>query len=523
MAREKWGSRIGLILAMAGNAAGLGNFIRFPSQAAQYGGAFMIPYFLAFFLLGIPLMWVEWEIGRYGGKFGHGSLPGMLDKMWKNPIAKYLGVLGVVSPLLIVSYYMYVESWTLGYSLFSAAGTYFGANNFDSISQFMADYVSPGGSYFVWAMVFLAITVGINFIIISKGVVKGIERSAKILMPLLIIFALILAIRILFLGAPDPSKPGNSVLSGLAYMWVPDFKVLFAAPVWLAATGQIFFTLSLGGGEIPTYASYLKEDDDIVLNGLATSSTNELCEVVLGGSIAIPAAVAFFGIALTRGATGNMGLGFLSMPLVFQNMPFGCFFGALWFLLLFFAAITSSLAMLQPVVSFFQDEFGLSRMKSSVAVVGLAAALALPCIFLPGVFDEVDFWAGTFGLALLALFEIVIFGWFFDIEKGWAEMHKGADIRIPKVYKFVIKYVAPLYILAIFIGWIAMDMPAFLAKGDIYVWGSRLMIVVLMAAFCFLIKVAWDKKARSLKEAMARMQVGGEGTGNREPRMENRE
>ncbi|MDD5501994.1 MAG: sodium-dependent transporter [Candidatus Thermoplasmatota archaeon] len=505
MAREKWGSRIGLILAMAGNAVGLGNFIRFPSQAAQYGGAFMIPYFLAFFLLGIPLMWVEWEIGRYGGKFGHGSLPGMLDKMWNKPIAKYLGVLGVVSPLLIVSYYMYVESWTLGYAFFSATGSYFQASTFDSIRQFMTDYISPGGAQFLIAIVFFVITVAVNFFIISRGVVQGIEKSAKVLMPLLIIFAILLAIRVLFLGTPDPSKPDNSVLSGLAYQWVPDFKVLLAAPVWLAATGQIFFTLSLGGGEIPTYASYLKKDDDIVLNGLATSSTNEFCEVILGGSIAIPAAVAFFGIAQTQAATGNMGLGFLSMPLVFQNIPLGQFFGALWFLLLFFAAITSSLAMLQPVVTFFQDEFGWSRMKSSLFAIGAAVAIALPCIFLPGVFDEVDFWAGTVGLAVLALIEIIIFGWFFDIEKGWVEMHKGADMRIPKIFKFIIKYVAPLYILAIFIGWIATDLPAFLAKGDIYTWGARIMVVVLMAIFCILIKIAWDKKAKAaakMKESL---------------------
>lgn len=516
MPRERWGTRIGLILAMAGNAVGLGNFIRFPSQAAQYGGAFMIPYFLAFFLLGIPLMWVEWEIGRYGGKFGHGSLPGMLDKMWKNPAAKYLGVLGVVSPLLIVSYYMFVESWTLGYAFFSATGAYMDATNFESIKQFMDEYIglASTGKYFQGlfvAGIFFVITVCINFYIISRGVVKGIEKAAKILMPILLVFAVLLAIRILFLGTPDPAYTDRSIDAALGYMWVPNIGTLMTSTVWLAAAGQIFFTLSLGGGEIPCYASYLKENDDIVLNGLATSSTNEFCEVILGGSIAIPAAVAFFGIAQTQAATGNMGLGFLSMPLVFQRIPFGGFFGALWFILLFFAAITSSLAMLQPVVAFFQDEFGYSRMKASSIALGTAVMISIPCIVLPGVFDEVDFWAGTFGLAMLAMIEIFLFGWIFGIEKGWLNMHKGADMRIPRIYKFIIKYVSPFYILAIFIGWMVLDMPHFLAKGDAYTWGSRIMIIALIALFCIFIKRAWDKKAKSQRMEEAKPPAAREG------------
>lgn len=124
--REEWGSKIGLILAVAGNAVGLGNFLRFPVQAAQNGGgAFMIPYFLFFLLLGIPLMWIEWGIGRHGGKYRHGSAPGMFQVLWKHPVAKYLGALGLVISLVIMIYYTFIESWTLAFSFFSLTKLYF--------------------------------------------------------------------------------------------------------------------------------------------------------------------------------------------------------------------------------------------------------------------------------------------------------------------------------------------------------------------------------------------------------------
>ena len=123
--REQWGSRIGLILAMSGNAIGLGNFLRFPVQAAENGGgAFMIPYFICFIVLGIPLMWVEWGLGRYGGTIGHGTAPGIFQSLWKHPVAKYIGVLGVLLPVIILIYYVYICSWTLAFSLSSLLGLY---------------------------------------------------------------------------------------------------------------------------------------------------------------------------------------------------------------------------------------------------------------------------------------------------------------------------------------------------------------------------------------------------------------
>jgi len=302
--REVWGSRIGLILAVAGNAVGLGNFLRFPVQAASNGGgAFMIPYFIFFLLVGIPLMWMEWGIGRYGGKFGHGSSPGMFDVLWKNKISKYFGALGLFVSTIIMIYYTYIESWTLGYSFLSISKSYFGLGNFDMMKSFLYSYQGRETTQFfdglTTAYIFFIITFILNFWVLYRGISKGIEKLAKVAMPLLFLFAIIIAIRVITLGTPDPTHPENSIANGFGFIWNPDFTKLDDPKVWLAAAGQIFFTLSLGMGTIHAYASYLKPKDDIALSGLATASTNEFAEVVLGGSIAIPLSVAFFGIATT--------------------------------------------------------------------------------------------------------------------------------------------------------------------------------------------------------------------------------
>lgn len=303
--REVWATRLGLILAMAGNAIGLGNFLRFPVQAAKNGGgAFMIPYVLALVLLGIPLMWVEWSMGRFGGQYGYGTTPGMFQKMWRHPIAKYLGALGIALPLLFVIYYTFIESWTLAFSFFSITRKFSGILDEAGMSNFLHSFqgieTSVHFSGIGYAYVFFLIALGLNIFILSKGVAKGIETLAKIAIPLLFLFAIALVVRVFTIGTPDPAKPENSVMNGLVFIWNPDFSKLTFGGVWLAAAGQIFYTLSIGTGSIQTYASYLRKNDDIALTGLTTAVTNEFAEVVLGGSIAIPIAVAFFGLAQTQ-------------------------------------------------------------------------------------------------------------------------------------------------------------------------------------------------------------------------------
>jgi NSS family neurotransmitter:Na+ symporter len=227
--KEQWGSRFGLILAVAGNAIGLGNFLRFPVQAASNGGgAFMIPYFIAFLLLGIPLMWVEWGIGRHGGKYGHGSAPGMFDVLWKHPIAKYMGVMGLFISMVILIYYTYIESWTLGYSIFSMTGLYLGEDSLDSMRGFLASYQGlEEGEHFssMWtAYGLMLFTFMVNFFVLWKGLSAGIEKLAKFAMPMLFVFAVILLVRVFTLGVPDASMRENSIANGLFLYMGTEFQ-----------------------------------------------------------------------------------------------------------------------------------------------------------------------------------------------------------------------------------------------------------------------------------------------------------
>ena len=513
--REQWGSRIGLILAVAGNAIGLGNFLRFPVKAAANGGgAFMIPYFVAFLLLGIPMMWVEWTIGRMGGVRGHGTTPGMFHVMWKKAPSKYLGALGIVIPFVIVIYYNFIESWCLGYSWFSVTGKYFGHANRDAMGKFLRGFQGVESNEFFSSLapilIFWGITIALNFYFLYKGISKGIEILAKYGMPLLFIFGIILVVRILTLGTPDPSHPEMNVANGLGYIWNPDFSRLGSASVWLVAAGQIFFTLSLGQGIINTYASYVREKQDITLNGISTASTNEFAEIILGGTIAIPAAVIFFGLAETQAIAqgGAFNLGFQALPVIFQKIPLGQIFGGMFFLLLFIAGITSSVAMTQPAIAFLEDEFKWKREKAVIVVFSVLVTMTACVIafFKFGFLDELDFWAGTFGLVVFATMEIILFSWVFKIKNGWAEMHKGADLKVPKIFKFIMTYVTPVYLLVLLGVWTYQDaVKEFLMTGKDpanrpYLWGARVMIVGLLLVMLLLIRKAWNKKKNEKAE-----------------------
>ena len=514
MKRERWASRVGLVLAFAGNAVGLGNFLRFPVQAAKNGGgAFMIPYFFAFILLGIPLMWIEWTIGRYGGKFGHGTTPGMFDKLWNKPISKYIGALGVMIPLLIGSYYLYVMSWTLGFAFYSLKGTLTSFTSHEQISAFLSAYQGVvKNQYFhsIWtSYLFYLIAFLFTMYIVSRGIVKGIETLAKIAMPTLFLFAFFLMIRVLTLGTPDPiHHPEWSINLGLGYMWNPMVEYLKKGKTWIAAAGQIFFTLSLGIGVLQSYASYLKEKEDIVVAGLATASTNEFAEVILGGTIAIPAAVAFFGPVLVK-TGGAFDLGFKTLPLVFGKLPYGWLFSTLWFLLLFLAGVTSGVALSQPLVAFLEDEFGMTKKKAALIVAIVLFTLGQPIIFLLkyGVLDDIDWWIGTIGLALFATLEVFIFNFAFGTKRGWQELHRGASMRLPKIFYFIMRYITPFFLLAIFIYWIATDGINFILMKGIpaanrpYLIATRIAIVLVYVAIAVLIHIAWKKKSEAKEEA----------------------
>ncbi|MFZ1291542.1 MAG: sodium-dependent transporter [Melioribacteraceae bacterium] len=456
--KERWGSRVGLVLAMAGNAVGLGNFLRFPAQASQNGGgAFIIPYLISFILMGIPLLFIEWSIGRHGGKYGHHSTPGMFDVMGKSKFLKYIGVFGLFSNLTIAAYYTYIESWTLAYVFHSLTGTFFNIKPTDFFPQYLGIHEASIFALPYEAFFFFIITLLLNVWILSRGLAKGIEVAAKIGMPLLILFGIVLVIKGLTLDTTDPGVI-QSPLIGLNFVWEPNFSGLFNPTTWLAAAGQIFFTLSVGMGSIHCYSAYVKEKQDIALNASSAGWMNEFVEVVLGGSLLLPIATAYLGLQVVQASTaGGSGfaLGFLTLPTLFNNWGwFAPIAGAMWFGLLFFAGITSSLAMGQPILAFFNDEFKIPRNKGAV-LAGLAIfTLGFLCVWLypGGSFDEFDFWTGTFSLVVFALLESIVFAYVFGIDKGWAEITRGADIIVPKFFKFAIKYITPFFISIIFIG-----------------------------------------------------------------------
>jgi SNF family Na+-dependent transporter len=311
-------------------------------------------------------------------------------------------------------------------------------------------------------------------------------------------------VRVFSLGSPDPSKPGWSFMNGLGYLWNPDFSALMSAKVWLAAAGQIFFTLSVGIGVILTYASYLSKGDDVVLSGLSAVSTNELAEVILGGCIVIPAAFAFFGpveiVNIAKGGAFN--LGFVTMPLIFDKIAGGAFFSFIWFLLLFLAGITSSISLAQPTVAFMEDEFNIPKGKAVAIFGAVSFVLCQPAVFFlgRGVVNELDFWGGTFCLVLFATVEIILFAWIFGMGKAWEEIHHGADMRIPTIYKFIIKYVTPLFLFLILGFWFYQEgIPTILMKGVAaadkpFILGTRIFLIVIFAALAIMVKVVWRRK-----------------------------
>ncbi len=458
-AQEAWGSRLGVILAVAGSAVGLGNFLRFPGLAAQYGGgAFMIAYFVSLLLIGIPICWVEWTLGRFGGRAGYHSTPGIFQVLLNKPWAKYLGVIGFIVPVCIYMYYVYIEAWCLGYALnaftgkMSMAGMDYGA----FFGRFTG--ASSDGVALHFGLgdvgIFVLIVYVLNFYFIYRGISKGIEAVCKFAMPALIVIAIIILIRVLTLGTPDPLKPDQNVIAGLGYLWNPgDIATGLRNPqLWLAAAGQIFFSLSVGFGVIITYASYLRSNDDVVLSGLTASAANEFCEVGLGGLITVPAAFIFLGAAGIVGQ-GTFGLGFNVLPQVFAHMPGGPIFASIFFLLLFLAAITSSLSMLQPGIAFLEEGLHINR-KQSVAMLGFVTAIGTMFIWYFSkdlkALDTIDFWVGTVMLFIQATILVIIFGWGLGIKKGWEIAHEGAEMRIPDVFKFIIKYVTPAFLLIIF-------------------------------------------------------------------------
>jgi len=469
---EQWGSRLGVILAVAGSAVGLGNFLRFPGQAAQNGGgAFMIPYFCALLLLGIPIGWAEWTMGRYGGRKGFHSAPAIMGVIGRGAFARFAGIAGVLIPLVVYFYYVMIESWCLGYcwkyltggiGISSSAGipeqTQASNAFFEEFTGSRANGFFMDGTLHI-SVVFWLITFALNFYFLYRGLSKGIETFCKWAMPLMAVIAFAVLLRVLTLGTPDPNLPDQNVVNGLGYMWNPDLAALGSFKTWLAAASQIFFSLSVGFGVIINYASYMKRKDDVVLSGLTATATNEFFEVVMGGMIALPAAFIFLGTVFPQ---GTFSLGFQTLPIVFAHMPAGNLLAAAFFFMLFLAAITSSLSMLQPALAFVDEALGISRKTSVLALVVVCALGNLFVLYFSEglvALDTLDFWVGTVMIFVLAAVQIVCFGWIFGVKRGLEEAHVGAQMRIPRIFGFIMKYVAPAYLLIVFAGFCWQELP----------------------------------------------------------------
>ena len=509
--RQRWGTRIGVILAVAGSAVGLGNFLRFPTQAAMFGqGAFMIPYLIALVVVGLPLVWVEWTAGRFGGGFEHSSVPGIFQSLWKkNRFIKYFGILGIFGPFLIYMYYVYIESWCLAYAYYSLTGQLANIASSGGFVEFLHNYqgvTASTGTFAgtVPAFVFFLITFVLNIAVTYFGIKGGIEKLCNIALPVLFFFGIVLAVRVITLFAPDPAHPTWSSINGLGFLWNADFSALKSVKVWMAAAGQIFFTLSVGMGVILTYSSYLKDDDDIALSGLAAASTNQFAEVVVAGCLVVPAAFIFFGPdkIVSIAQSGSFNIGFVTMPQIFNQMTLGAIFGFLWFFMLFLAGITSSISLAQPSVAFMEDEFDIPRTKAVKIFAIVMFILCQPAIWFihRGVLDDFDFWGANLIIVLGATLEIILLGWVFGMNKAWEELHKGSKIRIPRIFMFITKYITPLCLLGLLGWWFATEwLPVITMKTVTdenvpYVLGGRLLLLALFVFLAVMVFLAWRRR-----------------------------
>ena len=519
--RENWGSKIGVILAVAGSAVGLGNFLRFPVQAATNGGgAFIIPYLIAFLFLGIPLAWMEWTLGRYAGRHNYGTAPSTLHIIFdkKKPWAKHLGSIGLLPPLFIVFYYVFIQSWILAFAYYSLTGKLMEvtAQGSAAVTQFFGDFimlktcVGPVPS----AIIFFLITFACNMTVLALGVRKGIERVNKICMPILLFLGIVLVIRVLTL--PDIGK-------GLAFMWNPNFSELANPKVWMAAAGQVFFTMSLGMGIIWCYASYLKPKEDLVLSSLTASATNGLAEIIIGGTVVIPIAVIIAGANIDECAKlGTFGLGFQTMPYVFGTLPLGGALQALWFALLFFAGITSAISIIQPLISFCEDDLKFTRKKSVTTISTIIFIGSLTAIFglAAGTVDELDFWGGTFLLVVFGAIQAIIFSFVLGrrksqiVEPGesvaFALMNEGAQLKLPRFFRPIIQYVCPAYLIILLVSYTFTDGLPLITLSNIpadakvtflgsefsqlyFTWGFRGFMLLLVILLNIAIAYAWRK------------------------------
>lgn len=438
--RVTFGSKLGVILATVGCAVGLGNIWRFPYMAGSNGGAaFLLIYIVCILLLGLPVMITEFFIGRHSRRNAAGAFKVM------SPGTKwgFIGYNGVLAAFLILGFYSVVAGWTLEYIVQAFSGTLAGktASAFKlDFENFSTGIVRPIG----WTVAFIALT---HFIIIS-GVKKGIERASKVMMPLLFLILVALCIRSVTL--PNAEK-------GLFFLFRPDFSKITSSVV-LSAMGQAFFSLSIGMGCLITYSSYFKKDTNLQNTALQVTILDTLVAILAG--VMIFPAVFSFGIAPTAGPE----LVFITLPNVFEQLPFGWLWSAIFFILLALAALTSTISLHEVSTAYVHEEYHISRQKAAwfvsggVLILGILSSLSFGIlkdftIFGMIFFDALDYFTAKIMLPLGGMLICIFAGRRVDRKILKAELTNEGTLPFHffNTYVFFMKYIAPVAIGIIFL------------------------------------------------------------------------
>lgn len=431
--RETWNSKAGFIIAAIGSAVGLGNLWRFPYIAASNGGgAFIFPYLFAIITAGIPILILEYTMG----KTYRSGAPGCFARISRR--FEWLGWLQVMTAFLIAIYYSAIVVWVLSYLGFSF-GTQWGTETGDFFYAYLGitDSITQLGGlktnlilpfFIVWALV---------AIIMYRGINKGINLACKICMPILAACVVIIVIRGITL-------PG--AIDGIAYMFTPDWSAIAHTDVWVAAYGQVFFSLSIAFGIMLSYSSYLPKEEDVVNTAFLTACTNHGFELFAG--IGIFSIIGYMagaqGVDVSEVATAGVGLAFVVFPTAINALPaFNTLFGILFFLSLFTAAITSMISIIQAIIPGIEDKWEMSHKKATTIV--LIPIFVLSFLFITGaglyILDLADYIANNIGIVFGGVTEVFIIGWLFKPEKLRLEANRYSNFAVGKWWNYALKIV----------------------------------------------------------------------------------
>lgn len=435
--RSTFSGRVGFVLAAAGSAVGLGNLWRFPYLAAKYGGGiFLLIYIILAVTFGFTLMVTEIAIGKKTRRSPMEAY-GMLNKKWK-----WLGTLSTLVPVIILPYYCVIGGWVMKYAAVMISGGVQQAAGNDYFSGFIAQPVEP----LIWFFLYATATAAIVFL----GVDKGIEKMSRYLMPALLILTVALTVFVV-------CQPG--ALDGVIYYIKPDFSKL-SPMTFVAALGQLFFSMSLAMGIMVTYGSYLKKDGNIV------TSTRQIevfdtAVAFLAGLMIVPAVFVYSGgdeSALGQGA----GLMFVTLPKVFSEMPFGTVVGAAFFILVLFAALTSSVSVMEAIVAGMMDKYKIERKRAALIVYAYALIIGIFCAFGYSIWsnftimnlsilDFLDFISNSVLMPIVGMFTCILVGFIIKPKTIIDEVELNGRFREKKLYSVMVKWIAPVCIFAILV------------------------------------------------------------------------